>query len=182
MIRQKHLLFAVSILFLVSCSDRADFLTEAPSLSVKDSFNLTVTQDTIGKRPVINDSNETPYVTERSKIPVADTNMFYGVDFEGDTIIYTEGKKILTEGTITGNFIKIEKGDYLHLTLKDSIGWYHNFFVLLKNGKKMDALWEEKYPQHMKKIRVHWKRENLYLEEAGGKMLVYFIDDLKILN
>ena len=180
--QKKYLLFVASILITISCSNKDQFLSDGSALSVKDSFDLSVTKDTIEERPVLNDQNETPSAHFETKIPKLDTNIYYGVDFEGDTVIYTDGNKILTEGYLTGNFIEIQKGDYLHLTLKDSLEWYHSFFIFLKNDKKMEELWEEKYPPYKKKIRVHWKRENMYLEEARGKMLIYFITEMKILN
>lgn len=106
----------------------------------------------------------------------------YGVDYEGDSVIYTKGKKILKEGEVEGEFVEIQSGDYLHLILKDKKGWYHYFWVMMDNIRMMDYFWQGYEFKRGQKLRVYWKREKTNLPEAGIPMVLYKMVEFKVLG
>ncbi len=107
---------------------------------------------------------------------------YYGEDYDGDTVLYEEQGKMLTEGTVTGTFVEIRRGDYLHLILRDEQGLYHSFWILFDDTKLMDEYWEGKQPNVGQKIRVHWIRTREYIYEARSEMVIYKMTELETLD
>jgi len=107
---------------------------------------------------------------------------YYGEDYDGDTVLYEEKGKMLTEGTVTGTFVEIQRGDYLHLILRDEQGWYHSFWILFDDRKLMDQYWEGKQPDPGQKIRVHWIRTREYMYEARSEIVIYKMTQLETLD
>jgi hypothetical protein len=131
------------------------------------------------------DSISTLLPDESSFATAPDTNgprKYYGEDYDGDTILYEENGKVLTQGIVTGTFVEIQRGDYLHLILQDEQGWYHSFWILNGESKLMDEYWEGKQPNEGQKIRVHWIRMREYMYEARSEMVIYKMTQLETLD
>jgi hypothetical protein len=164
-------LFASLILF--NCGNGKTESTPGENL-FKDTVQ-EISIDTGNIKPVLSDDSGIPFETDGYKLPQSDTNIFYGVDYEEDTVIYKNGNKILNEGDLIANFDGIQKGDFVHMILKDSLGWYHNFFVLLEDGNKMDKYWKGYEPKPSQKLSIHWKRQRITVSDGGVKMIAYCI-------
>ncbi|MFN8610615.1 MAG: hypothetical protein U0931_23950 [Vulcanimicrobiota bacterium] len=74
------------------------------------------------------------------------------------------------DSVLTGVISKVESGDYFHLTIKDSRGKEHSFFM--GRDKSFDPLVAKPEAWKGKKARVHWRTVEKNIPEAGGKMKI----------
>lgn len=139
---------------------------KAESPVIIDTVENSLNMETKVPDYLVNDNP--PFDYERN-----DMDHIYGYDFDGDTILYTEGKKVLTEGTVEGEFTELSTADYIHLTIKDKKGWYHNYWLWLDDADLMDFFWQGYEFKRGQKMRVHWKRERQFIPEANGEIVMY---------
>lgn len=168
----RHYLFIILLVWLYSCGtaeNRGEKEIEKSDTSAHKTDSSSANEDPDYSAPA---STEEP---AEEKVVYPEPVRYYGHNDKGeaDTAIYRDGNKILTEGYVTGKFIDIQRGDYLHLVLLDSAHWYHTFFVWFEDQDKIQRYWEGEKPDYMQKIKVHWKRERVYLEEARGEIIIY---------
>ncbi|MEI6602994.1 MAG: Ig-like domain-containing protein [Clostridia bacterium] len=71
-------------------------------------------------------------------------------------------KVVVTPQVITGTFVSIEWGDYLHLNMKDSNGDAKSFFVLKNVGVDPETL------KKGQKIKVQWQNVDTFLDAPGA--------------
>jgi hypothetical protein len=151
----------ISLLFLfiiTACQNEAILENKPPlqdSIVLVDSVTETA--------PTIPDESGNP---SREINTDTTTYVYYGSDYEGDTVIYTKGNEILKEGIQYGQFVKTEVGDYPHIIIKDSSGLYHHFYVFLANKKLAQKYWEG-YTPRSKHLKIYWKREHVKMESMG---------------
>lgn len=98
---------------------------------------------------------------------------YFGVDYEGDTVIYVQEGVIQKSGVVTGTFYKLERGDFLHFVLADSNGLLHSFFMNTGDQRQMDKYYEGYEPSRGHPVTVKWVREPLMVSDGGVMMTVY---------
>jgi len=167
-------------LILFNCSDKK---TEpATNINLLNDSVPEISIESDSARPVLPDGSEISNGDWDHKYPQTDTNIFYGYDYDGDSVIYKEGSEILKEGDLIANFIEIQRGDFVHIVLKDSVGWYHSFFVYLDNEKQMNKYWEGYAPKPLQKLKIHWKRQRIVVSDGGATTLAYCAVKIQNLN
>ncbi|MCX6181112.1 MAG: hypothetical protein NT150_04195 [Bacteroidetes bacterium] len=91
-------------------------------------------------------------------------------DPEKKTIGDDAPEELLEEGEITGTFLNMEWGDYLHFNMKKLNGDTATFFVLDFSGNRRLLRSMEVNPSYQgKKIKVKWARVKVNLEGGGRK-------------
>lgn len=101
------------------------------------------------------------------------TEKFYGIDFEGDTIVYEQDGQVLNSGVVTGTFERLERGDFMHFVVRDSNALLHRFFIYLANQQQMDKYHDGYEPARGHPVTVKWIRAPLPIGEHGAPVMVY---------
>lgn len=78
----------------------------------------------------------------------------------------------------TGEFLGIDEGDYFHWRMKDSKGVEVSFFIL-NPGASVETVLEKPESFVGKRCRVTWKKSMETIPEAGGKIEVKQILEVK---
>lgn len=85
-----------------------------------------------------------------------------------------------TTQAVTGTFVSVEMGDYMHFNMKSDAGEELSFFVMDLPADQISPF--EQPGMEGQRVEVQWRRVVQDIPEAGGEMEIDEVTQIKIIE
>jgi len=102
---------------------------------------------------------------------------------ESDTSLYFINGELVYAGIMEGKFLSIDVGDFMHLSILDSLEKVHSFWIGAEVPMEIiDRLAEEQKEYKFQEIQIKWERRKGEIPYNDGPLVMYTLVDIKFLD